>query len=112
VLEFHDLRMDLAAHRVFRGEQEVHLSPTSPPAALLPRETGPVFSRNHFSTRLGTRPRHRASDRRRHIAPETRHQHQGPRPPAAHRPRRRQLLDTAHHRGRRAVVRGGRMWGK
>jgi two-component system phosphate regulon response regulator PhoB len=28
VLAFHDLRMDLAAHRVFRGEREVHLSPT------------------------------------------------------------------------------------
>ena len=28
VLEFHDLRMDLTAHRVFRGDQEVHLSPT------------------------------------------------------------------------------------
>ena len=28
VLSFHDLRMDLAAHRVFRGEREVHLSPT------------------------------------------------------------------------------------
>ena len=27
-LTFHDLRMDLAAHRVFRGEREVHLSPT------------------------------------------------------------------------------------
>jgi two-component system phosphate regulon response regulator PhoB len=27
-LAFHDLRMDLAAHRVFRGEREVHLSPT------------------------------------------------------------------------------------
>jgi two-component system phosphate regulon response regulator PhoB len=28
ILSFHDLRMDLAAHRVFRGEREVHLSPT------------------------------------------------------------------------------------
>ena len=28
VLAFHDLRMDLAAHRVFRAEREVHLSPT------------------------------------------------------------------------------------
>jgi two-component system phosphate regulon response regulator PhoB len=28
VLTFHDLRMDLAAHRVFREEREVHLSPT------------------------------------------------------------------------------------
>jgi two-component system phosphate regulon response regulator PhoB len=28
VLTFHDLRMDLTAHRVFRGEREVHLSPT------------------------------------------------------------------------------------
>jgi two-component system, OmpR family, phosphate regulon response regulator PhoB len=28
VLSFHDLRMDVAAHRVFRGEREIHLSPT------------------------------------------------------------------------------------
>ena len=28
LLAFHDLRMDLAAHRVFRGTREVHLSPT------------------------------------------------------------------------------------
>ena len=28
MLAFHDLRMDLAAHRVFRSEREVHLSPT------------------------------------------------------------------------------------
>lgn len=28
LLTFHDLRMDLAAHRVFRGAREVHLSPT------------------------------------------------------------------------------------
>jgi two-component system phosphate regulon response regulator PhoB len=28
VLTFHDLRMDLVAHRVFRGTREVHLSPT------------------------------------------------------------------------------------
>ncbi|MFO1074574.1 MAG: phosphate regulon transcriptional regulator PhoB [Geminicoccaceae bacterium] len=28
LLSFHDMRMDLAAHRVFRGEREVHLSPT------------------------------------------------------------------------------------
>lgn len=28
VLSFCDLRMDLTAHRVFRGEREVHLSPT------------------------------------------------------------------------------------
>lgn len=28
LLVFHDLRMDLAAHRVFRGDREVHLSPT------------------------------------------------------------------------------------
>lgn len=27
VLAFHDLRMDIAAHRVFRGDREVHLSP-------------------------------------------------------------------------------------
>ena len=27
-LAFHDLRMDLVAHRVFRGEREAHLSPT------------------------------------------------------------------------------------
>ena len=28
LLTFHDLRVDLAAHRVFRGEREIHLSPT------------------------------------------------------------------------------------
>jgi two-component system phosphate regulon response regulator PhoB len=28
VLTFHDLRVDLAAHRVFRSEREIHLSPT------------------------------------------------------------------------------------
>src|SRR5918998_5414973 len=28
MLAFHDLRMDLAAHRVFRAGREVHLSPT------------------------------------------------------------------------------------
>jgi len=28
VLTFHDLRMDLTAHRVFRSEREIHLSPT------------------------------------------------------------------------------------
>ena len=28
VLTFHDLRLDLAAHRVFRHEREIHLSPT------------------------------------------------------------------------------------
>jgi two-component system, OmpR family, phosphate regulon response regulator PhoB len=28
MLTFHDLRMDLAAHRVFRADREVHLSPT------------------------------------------------------------------------------------
>jgi two-component system phosphate regulon response regulator PhoB len=28
VLSFHDIRMDLAAHRVFRGEREIQLSPT------------------------------------------------------------------------------------
>lgn len=28
VLQFRDIRMDVAAHRVFRGNREVHLSPT------------------------------------------------------------------------------------
>ena len=28
LLSFHELRMDLAAHRVHRGEREIHLSPT------------------------------------------------------------------------------------
>ena len=28
VLTFYDLRLDLVAHRVFRGEREIHLSPT------------------------------------------------------------------------------------
>ena len=28
ILAFHDVRMDLVAHRIYRGEREVHLSPT------------------------------------------------------------------------------------
>lgn len=53
VLEFHDLRMDLAAHRVFRGESEVHLSPTE--FRLLRHfleNPGRVFSRSQLLDRV------------------------------------------------------------
>ncbi len=53
VLEFHDLRMDLAAHRIYRGEQEIHLSPTE--FRLLRHfleNPGRVFSRNQLLDRV------------------------------------------------------------
>jgi two-component system, OmpR family, phosphate regulon response regulator PhoB len=53
VLEFHDLRMDLTAHRVFRGDQEVHLSPTE--FRLLRHfleNPGRVFSRGQLLDRV------------------------------------------------------------
>jgi len=53
VLEFHDLRMDLTAHRVFRGESEVHLSPTE--FRLLRHfleNPGRVFSRGQLLDRV------------------------------------------------------------
>jgi two-component system phosphate regulon response regulator PhoB len=53
VLSFHDLRMDLAAHRVFRGEREVHLSPTE--FRLLRyflEHPGRVFSREQLLDRV------------------------------------------------------------
>jgi two-component system phosphate regulon response regulator PhoB len=52
-LSFHDLRMDLAAHRVFRGEREVHLSPTE--FRLLRHfleHPGRVFSRTQLLDRV------------------------------------------------------------
>lgn len=53
VLAFHDLRMDLAAHRAFRGEREVHLSPTE--FRLLRHfleHPGRVFSRTQLLDRV------------------------------------------------------------
>ena len=53
LLSFHDLRMDLAAHRVFRGEREVHLSPTE--FRLLRHfleHPGRVFSRTQLLDRV------------------------------------------------------------
>lgn len=53
VLSFHDLRMDLAAHRVFRGDREVHLSPTE--FRLLRyflENPGRVFSRTQLLDRV------------------------------------------------------------
>jgi two-component system phosphate regulon response regulator PhoB len=53
VLEFHDLRMDLTAHRIYRGEQEIHLSPTE--FRLLRHfleNPGRVFSRNQLLDRV------------------------------------------------------------
>jgi two-component system phosphate regulon response regulator PhoB len=53
LLAFHDLRMDLAAHRVFRGGREVHLSPTE--FRLLRHfleHPGRVFSRSQLLDRV------------------------------------------------------------
>ncbi|MEK0081868.1 phosphate regulon transcriptional regulator PhoB [Benzoatithermus flavus] len=53
VLSFHDIRMDLAAHRVFRGEREVQLSPTE--FRLLRHfleHPGRVFSRTQLLDRV------------------------------------------------------------
>ncbi len=53
VLTFHDLKMDLAAHRVFREEREIHLSPTE--FRLLRHfleHPGRVFSRSQLLDRV------------------------------------------------------------
>ncbi|MDX6750853.1 phosphate regulon transcriptional regulator PhoB [Geminicoccaceae bacterium 1502E] len=53
MLSFHDLRMDLTAHRVFRSEREVHLSPTE--FRLLRHfleNPGRVFSRTQLLDRV------------------------------------------------------------
>ena len=53
VLEFHDVRMDLAGHRVFRGNREVALSPTE--FRLLRHfleNPGRVFSRSQLLDRV------------------------------------------------------------
>lgn len=53
VLTFHDLKMDLAAHRVFRDEREIHLSPTE--FRLLRHfleHPGRVFSRSQLLDRV------------------------------------------------------------
>jgi two-component system phosphate regulon response regulator PhoB len=52
-LAFHDLHMDLAAHRVFRGEREVHLSPTEFRLLRhLLEHPGRVFSRAQLLDRV------------------------------------------------------------
>lgn len=52
-LVFHDLRMDLAAHRVFRGEREVHLGPTEfRLLRYLLEHPGRVFSRAQLLDRV------------------------------------------------------------
>ena len=71
LLSFHDLRLDLAAHRVHRGEREIHLSPTEfrllrhflehPGPGLQPRPAA--------RPGLGLGPRDRAAHRRRHHPP-------------------------------------------
>lgn len=53
VLSFHDLRMDLMAHRVFRRDREIHLSPTE--FRLLRHfleNPGRVFSRSALLDRV------------------------------------------------------------
>jgi two-component system, OmpR family, phosphate regulon response regulator PhoB len=53
VLSFHDLRMDLAAHRVFRAEREVQLSPTEfRLLRYLLEHPGRVFSREQLLDRV------------------------------------------------------------
>lgn len=53
VLQFQDLRLDLAAHRVFRGTREVHLSPTEfRLLRYLLESPGRVFSRAQLLDRV------------------------------------------------------------
>jgi two-component system phosphate regulon response regulator PhoB len=53
VLQFQDLRLDLAAHRVFRGTREVHLSPTEfRLLRYLLENPGRVFSRAQLLDRV------------------------------------------------------------
>lgn len=53
VLTFHDLRMDTAAHRVFRGDREVHLTPTEfRLLRYLLENPGRVFSRAQLLDRV------------------------------------------------------------
>ena len=90
LLSFHDLRLDLAAHRIHRGEREVHLGPTefrllryflelSRPGVQPHPAAGPG---------LGLRSGDRAADRGRHhpaAAPGAQCRRRGR--PAAHRAR-------------------------
>ena len=90
LLSFHDLRMDLAAHRVHRGEREIHLSPTE--FRLLRHfleHPGRVFSRAAAARPgLGLGSRDRAAHGRCH------------RPaPAARDQRRRRGRSAAHGAG-------------
>ena len=53
VLTFQDLRMDLSAHRVFRGSREVHLSPTEfRLLRYLLENPGRVFGRSQLLDRV------------------------------------------------------------
>jgi two-component system phosphate regulon response regulator PhoB len=53
ILSFHDLRMDLTAHRVFRGDREIHLSPTEFRLLRhLLENPGRVFSRSALLDRV------------------------------------------------------------
>ncbi|MEZ5824096.1 MAG: phosphate regulon transcriptional regulator PhoB [Geminicoccaceae bacterium] len=53
VLTFHDIRLDLVAHRTFRGEREIHLSPTEfRLLRYLMENVGRVFSRSHLLDRV------------------------------------------------------------
>ena len=78
--------MDLVAHRVFRGEREIHLSPTE--FRLLRhflQSPGRVFAATSSSTGSGARPGHRAAHGRRHHPP-----------PAPRAQRRRRGRHPAH----------------
>ena len=107
LLSVHDLRLDLAAHRVHRGEREIHLSPTEfrllrhvlehPGRVFAAGEHGdrPVqMARRHGGPRYGGGPRNREHAR---LRPRARHRAEraiGRR----HRP--------AHRRGARGRRRG------
>ncbi|SNB61287.1 two-component system, OmpR family, phosphate regulon response regulator PhoB [Arboricoccus pini] len=53
ILSFHDLRMDLTAHRVFRRDREIHLSPTEFRLLRhLLENPGRVFSRSALLDRV------------------------------------------------------------
>ena len=94
LLSFHDLRMDLAAHRVHRGDREIHLSPTE--FRLLRHfleHPGPrVQPRPAARPGLGLRPGDRAAHGRRHD------------PPAAPGAQRRRRARPAAHGARRGLL--------
>ena len=88
VLQYQDLTMDLATHRVRRGQTDVHLGPDRvPPAALPAGEPGPgVQPRAAAGPRLGPRRLCRAAHRRRAYPPPAQgDQHRRGRRPDPHR---------------------------